>query len=123
MLTAGSPAAAASLAGNVLAPIFSAGRLEGELESNRARFAELAADYRQAVLIALQETKAALVAADTRLRRAGLLDAAVVQARDAFPRSQLRYAAGADEFTSRSDERGVGKGGVSTWKSRWERTT
>jgi NodT family efflux transporter outer membrane factor (OMF) lipoprotein len=100
MLTAGSPAAAASLAGNVLAPIFSAGRLEGELESNRARFAELAADYHQAVLIALQETEDALVAADTSFRRAGLLDEAVVQARDAFRLSQLRYAAGAVDFIS-----------------------
>ena len=100
LLTAGSPATAATLAGNVLAPIFSAGRLEGELESSRARFAELAADYRQAVLVALQEAEDALVAADASFRRAGLLDEAVVQARDAFRLSQLRYAAGAVDFIS-----------------------
>lgn len=100
LLTAGSPATAATLAGNVLAPIFSAGRLEGELESSQARFAELVADYRQAVLVALQEAEDALVASDASLRRAGRLDEAVVQARDAFRLSQLRYAAGAVDFIS-----------------------
>src|SRR5690606_33196583 len=100
LLTAGSPATAATLAGNVLAPIFSAGRLEGELEGSQARFAELAADYRQAALTALREAEDALVATDASFRRAGLLDEAVVQARDAFRLSQLRYAAGAVDFIS-----------------------
>ncbi len=98
LLTAGSPAAAASLAGSLLAPIFSGGQLEGQLESSRARYAELIASYRQAVLVSLQETEDALVATDASRRRVALLDQAVVQARDAFALSQLRYNAGAVDF-------------------------
>ena len=100
LMTAGSPASVASLAGSLLAPIFSGGQLEGELEGSKARYAELAANYRQAVLVSLQETEDALVSVDASRRRAGLLDDAVVQAREAFSLSQLRYTAGAVDFIS-----------------------
>lgn len=100
MLTAGSPTSAASLASGLVAPIFSGGRLEGELERTEARFAELAANYRQSVLVALQEAEDALVAVDSADRRADRLDEAVLQARDAFGLAQLRYDAGAVDFIS-----------------------
>jgi outer membrane protein TolC len=100
LLTSGGPGAAASLTGSLLAPIFSGGQLEGELESTRARYAELVATYRQTVLVSLRETEDALVATDASRRRVALLDAAVVQARDAYNLSQLRYNAGAVDFIS-----------------------
>lgn len=100
MLTAGNPTTAASLASGLVAPIFSGGRLEGDLERTEARFAELAANYRQSVLLALQEAENALVAVDSAARRADRLDEAVLQARDAFGLAQLRYDAGAVDFIS-----------------------
>lgn len=78
LLTAGSPTAAATLASGLVAPIFSGGALEGQLESSKARFAELVATYRQAVLVSLQEAEDALVAIDASGRRTGYLDEAVV---------------------------------------------
>ena len=100
LLTAGSPTTAAALAAGVVAPIFEGGRLEGQLEQTQARFAELVAGYRQAVLVALQEAEDALVAVDTSGRRFGYLDQAAVQAEDAYRLSQLRYTAGATDFLS-----------------------
>jgi NodT family efflux transporter outer membrane factor (OMF) lipoprotein len=100
LLSAGSPTTAATLASGLVAPIFSGGQLEGQLESTKARFAELVATYRQAVLVSLQEAEDALVAVDASGRRTGFLDEAVVQARDAFRLSQLRYVAGAVDFIS-----------------------
>lgn len=100
LLSAGSPTTAATLASSLVAPIFSGGQLEGQLESTKARFAELVATYRQSVLVALQEAEDALVAVDASGRRTGFLDAAAVQARDAYRLSQLRYVAGAVDFIS-----------------------
>jgi NodT family efflux transporter outer membrane factor (OMF) lipoprotein len=100
LLSAGSPTTAATLASGLVAPIFSGGQLEGQLDSTKARFAELVATYRQAVLVSLQEAEDALVAVDASGRRTGFLDEAVVQARDAFRLSQLRYVAGAVDFIS-----------------------
>jgi outer membrane protein TolC len=59
----GSPAAAAaSLAANILAPIFTGGRLSGNLESVTARQKELAAQYQKTVLVSFQEVEDALAA-------------------------------------------------------------
>lgn len=99
LLTGGSTTTAA-LAGDIVAPIFSGGALEGQLEQTRARHAELVASYRQSVLAALQETEDALVALDANARRSALLAGAAAQARDAYRLSQLRYVAGAVDFIS-----------------------
>ncbi|HEU5464880.1 MAG TPA: efflux transporter outer membrane subunit, partial [Candidatus Binatia bacterium] len=54
----GNPAASAvSLASNILAPIFTGGRLTGNLENVTARQKELAAQYQKTVLIAFQEVE------------------------------------------------------------------
>jgi outer membrane protein TolC len=59
----GHPATAAfPLASNVLAPIFSGGRLHGNLENVTARQKELAAQYQKTVLTAFREVEDALAA-------------------------------------------------------------
>src|SRR5207244_799817 len=59
----GNPAAAASsLASSLLAPIFTGGRLTGNLQSVTARQKELAAQYQKTVLVAFQEVEDALAA-------------------------------------------------------------
>src|SRR5947207_10611429 len=59
----GGPAAAASsIASSLLAPIFTGGRLTGNLEGVTARQKELAAQYQKTVLVAFQEVEDSLAA-------------------------------------------------------------
>ena len=66
----GLPGAATSLASNILAPIFTGGRLTGNLENVTARQKELAAQYQKTVLIAFQEVEDALAALRSNNERA-----------------------------------------------------
>jgi len=100
LLTSGGATTAGSLAGSLVAPIFSGGALEGQLEQSRARHEELVAAYRRSVLTALKEAEDALVSIDANSRRSELLARAAEEARDAFRLSQLRYVAGAVDFIS-----------------------
>lgn len=93
-------ATGSSLAASLLAPIFSGGTLEGNLESAKARKAELAANYRKTVLTSFGEVEDALSAADANERRQASLAVAASEARRAYDLAQASYKAGATDFLS-----------------------
>lgn len=89
-----------SIAASLLAPIFSGGQLEGNLQVSKARKAELAAAYQKAVLTSFGEVEDALSSADANARRDASLAVAATEARRAYDLSQASYKAGASDFTS-----------------------
>lgn len=95
----GDPATAAlSLAANVLAPIFSGGRLEGNLENVTARQKELAAQYQKTVLTAFQEVEDALAARKSTDQQARLFRESVQEAQNAYTIAKVRFDAGSIDY-------------------------
>jgi outer membrane protein, multidrug efflux system len=95
----GSPAAAAaSLAGNILAPIFTGGRLTGNLEDVTARQKELAAQYQKTVLTAFQEVEDALAALKSNNEQAVLSLESVKESQNAYDIAKARFDAGAVDY-------------------------
>ena len=92
------PIDAASIAGSLLAPIFSAGELEGNLQQSKARKAELVATYRNTVLTSLKEVEDALVQTGTSARRETALAQASAEAQRAYELSEASYKAGGSSF-------------------------
>jgi NodT family efflux transporter outer membrane factor (OMF) lipoprotein len=97
-VASGGASALASLVAGLVQPIFTAGRLEGELEGAKGRRVELAANYRQAVLTAFKETIDALSAVNTSEVRYGLLRSAAASAAEAYRLADLNYRSGAADF-------------------------
>jgi NodT family efflux transporter outer membrane factor (OMF) lipoprotein len=89
-----------SLAAGITAPIFDAGRLSGQRDAVAARRDELIEQYRQAILVSLRDVEDALIA----LNQLALQEAAQARALDhalaAFRLAELRYRAGAQDFTT-----------------------
>jgi NodT family efflux transporter outer membrane factor (OMF) lipoprotein len=95
----GGPAnAAVSLAASVLAPIFSGGRLTGNLESVTARQRELAASYQRTVLTAFREVEDALAALKRARDQAVLARESVGQAQAAYDIAKARFDAGSIDY-------------------------
>lgn len=95
----GGPAAAASsIASSLLAPIFTGGQLTGNLENVTARQKELAAQYRQTVLVAFQEVEDALAALKSANDRAVLSRATVTESQNAYDIAKARFDAGAIDY-------------------------
>jgi multidrug efflux system outer membrane protein len=95
----GNPAASAvSLASNILAPIFSGGRLTGNLENVTARQKELAARYQKTVLIAFQEVEDALAAFKSNNEQALLSQESVRESQNAYDIAKARFDAGAIDY-------------------------
>jgi NodT family efflux transporter outer membrane factor (OMF) lipoprotein len=95
----GHPATLAfSLAADVLAPIFSGGRLEGNLGTVTARQKELAAQYQQTVLIAFQEVEDALAALKSSDQQIALFQQSVQAAQHAYSIAKARFDAGSIDF-------------------------
>ncbi len=95
----GHPAVTAlSLASNVLAPIFSGGRLTGNLENITARQKELAAHYQKTVLVAFREVEDALAAIRTTTEQAALSLDSVKEAHNAYAIARARFDAGAIDY-------------------------
>jgi outer membrane protein, multidrug efflux system len=95
----GTPATSAlSLASNVLAPIFSGGRLEGNLENVTARQKELAAQYQQTVLTAFREVEDALAVRKSTDQQAALTRESVQEARNAYIIAKARFDAGSIDY-------------------------
>ncbi len=95
----GGPAAAAtSIASSLLAPIFTGGRLTGNLENVTARQKELAVQYRQTVLVAFQEVEDALAALKSNNDRAVLSRATVAESQIAYDIAKARFDAGAIDY-------------------------
>jgi NodT family efflux transporter outer membrane factor (OMF) lipoprotein len=95
----GNPAASAvSLASNILAPIFTGGRLTGNLENVTARQKELAAQYQKTVLIAFQEVEDALAALKSNNEQALLARESVNESQNAYNIAKARFDAGAIDY-------------------------
>ena len=96
-----SPAETLTSAGaTLLAPIFSAGTLEGNLQSASARQRELAASYRLTVLNSFGEVENALVNVEATEERERLLTVAAEEAGKAYQLAEARYRAGASDLLS-----------------------
>lgn len=98
--TASAAETASSIGASLLAPIFSGGTLEGNLQSATARQAELAAGYRLAVLTSFSEVENALTNAQATAQREASLEIAAEEAGKAYELSQARYRAGASDLLS-----------------------
>jgi len=95
----GNPAAAASsLASSLLAPIFTGGRLTGNLQSVTARQKELAAQYQKTVLVAFQEVEDALAALKSNNEQAALSVESVKESQNAYDIAKARFDAGAIDY-------------------------
>jgi multidrug efflux system outer membrane protein len=90
-----SPATAIyTIGASIVAPIFTGGRLEGQLDSTRARYVELLQNYRKAVLSAFSNVEDALAASHRTGEQQVEQEAAVAQARRAFEIAQAQYRVG-----------------------------
>jgi NodT family efflux transporter outer membrane factor (OMF) lipoprotein len=95
----GGPAAAATtLASNILAPIFTGGRLAGNLENVTARQKESAALYRKTVLTAFREVEDALAAFKSNKKQAALSRESVAESQNAYDIATARFDAGAIDY-------------------------
>ena len=100
----GGPAAAAtSIASSLVAPIFTGGRLTGNLENVTARQKELAVQYRQTVLAAFQEVEDALAVLKSANDRAVLSRATVTESQNAYDIAKARFDAGAIDYLNLLD--------------------
>jgi NodT family efflux transporter outer membrane factor (OMF) lipoprotein len=97
----GHPATTAlSLATNVLAPIFSGGRLQGNVENVTARQKELAAQYQKTVLTAFKEVEDALAALQSAQQQVALSEQSVKESQNAYTIAKARFDAGAIDYLS-----------------------
>ncbi len=92
-----------SIAASLLAPIFSGGQLEGNLQTSKAKKVELAANYRKTVLTSFGEVEDAMSSAEANARRAAALNIAATESRKAYDLSEESYKAGAIDFSSLLD--------------------
>ncbi|MGE5218029.1 MAG: TolC family protein, partial [Chloroflexota bacterium] len=100
----GGPAAAAtSLASSLLAPIFTGGRLTGNLENVTARQKELAAQYQKTVLTAFQEVEDALAALKSANERAVIARDSVIESQNAYDIAKAQFDAGAIDYLNLLD--------------------
>ncbi|MEJ0062372.1 MAG: efflux transporter outer membrane subunit [Alphaproteobacteria bacterium] len=103
-ILSGNPASTLlSLGASALAPLFRGGALESDLEITKARKEELAANYRQTVLTAFQESGNALSALRAADSRAALLADAAAASRNAYKLARSRYDSGSIDFQTLLD--------------------
>ena len=84
----------ANLLAGLTAPIFESGRIEQNIEVERARLEQETLAYRDQVLVALSEVESALASLRHVGRQIDALDGAIVAAREAAELADQRYAAG-----------------------------
>jgi outer membrane protein, multidrug efflux system len=95
----GGPAATAvSLATSALAPIFTGGRLTGNLEDVTARQKELASQYQKTVLVAFQEVEDALATYKNANEQAVISRESVKESQAAYDIAKARFDAGAIDY-------------------------
>jgi NodT family efflux transporter outer membrane factor (OMF) lipoprotein len=92
------PGLFAGIAASALAPIFSAGRLEGQEEAAEARYAELAELYRGTVVQAFRDVEDALAAARFLREAEAAQVEQVRQAQAAYDLAEVQYRGGAIDF-------------------------
>jgi NodT family efflux transporter outer membrane factor (OMF) lipoprotein len=89
-----------SLLGSISAPIFQGGQLRARLEQQKATTDAALANYRQIVLVAIQDVDNALVAVDRSKAREAQLAIAETAARASVRLASARYQAGLIDFQS-----------------------
>lgn len=87
-----------NLVGNITAPIFEGGRIRARIEQQRGTADAALANYRQAILTALQDVENALVAMRTARDREAALLVAEAAARETVRLAEIRYRSGATDF-------------------------
>jgi multidrug efflux system outer membrane protein len=92
-----------NLAGSLAAPLFTAGRLEGQLDLSNARKRELAENYKGAVLNAFREGEDSLAAVKAASERVVSLATAHDESRRYYTIARERYLNGADDFLTLLD--------------------
>ena len=98
--TASAAETVSSIGASLLAPIFSGGTLEGNLQSAKGRQAELAANYKLTVLTSFSEVENALTTVETTAARESSLNIAAEEAGKAYELSLARYRSGASDLLS-----------------------
>ena len=89
-----------SLSASLAQSIFSGGRLEGQLESAKARREAQLAGYRGAILSALRDVDISLMSIEANASREEQLLVARDASKEALDAAELRYRAGTDDLTS-----------------------
>ncbi|WP_375203292.1 efflux transporter outer membrane subunit [Hyphococcus sp.] len=89
-----------SLAASLAAPIFTGGRLEGQLDSAKARVEQQIANYRKSTLNALRDVDVSLSALTTAEQREEQLVVAHDATQTSLSLAEIRYRSGADDLTS-----------------------
>lgn len=89
---------AASLAANLLAPLFDGGRIRERINIQDSIREQTLLDYRQAVLIALGEVEDALVALQRSNEREAELARAAAAAREAVEMARIQFQVGLRDF-------------------------
>ncbi|MDB5734616.1 MAG: transporter [Alphaproteobacteria bacterium] len=121
-LVSGSPLAIWSLGGSILAPLFTAGRLEAQQDAATARRDQAAFAYRKTVLSAFREVEDTLVA----VQRDGEQEQALAAQRDALAHALRlaanRYRAGYSPYLDQLDaQRGLLSARLSLVQARTDR--
>lgn len=75
-------------------PIFQGGKLRANLRSAKASYEETLANYKQAILVALQEVEDSLLDASAYAKQASALNAAIAAAHETQRLANLRYQKG-----------------------------
>jgi NodT family efflux transporter outer membrane factor (OMF) lipoprotein len=100
-VTLGGPGALAwSLASGIFQSIFDGGRLAGQRDVAEARRNELIENYRQAILVSLRDVEDALVALRQLGEQQEAQQRALDHAREAYRLAEIRWRAGAEDFTT-----------------------
>lgn len=92
--------AVTTLASSLVQPIFEGGKLEGNLDLAKARYRELAATYRTAVLNAFADVENALVATRQAAAQEQLQRQVVTEARNAYRLAETQYRSGAVDLVT-----------------------
>lgn len=88
-----------NLLGNVMAPLFEGGRLRANIRQEEAKMRELAADYAQTILTAVQDVESALVREDKLHGRLAMLKETEGHAEEALTLANGRYEKGLIDLT------------------------
>ncbi|MEY2943331.1 MAG: hypothetical protein RLY97_1345, partial [Pseudomonadota bacterium] len=92
-----------NVAGNLAAPIFDAGKIRARLEQQKGATDVALANYRKAILIALQDVENAMVAVRTARMREAALGRAEAAAQESLRLAEFRYRSGDIAFLTLLD--------------------
>jgi multidrug efflux system outer membrane protein len=87
-----------SLAGNIVGPIFNAGRIDASIQIEEEKLNQLAIEYEQAYLLAFQEVEDALIAIDTYYNEFEIRKEQLALSQEALNLSWVRYNEGVTSF-------------------------